>query len=67
MIADHDARTTVELDDRYVVLPQSFMDSRSEGYSQYGDRMVAEDFEYSSDKNSEWLDVEGVRALIDRS
>ena len=54
LITEHDARTTLELDDRYVVAP---------GFSDWGDsladlgsRPVAEGFRYTSDGNPEWLD-----------
>lgn len=66
MVAQEDTRTTYELSDRYVILPQyefgseRFINSR---YVEDGVK-VGVDFTYSSDNNADWLDVAGLKALI---
>ncbi len=65
MITEHDARYTLELDDRYVVLPQTFAEGHMDRYRPYGSNYVKEDFHYSSHTNKEWLDADGVRALLE--
>jgi UDP-N-acetylglucosamine 4,6-dehydratase len=66
MITEDDARTTVELDDRYIIEPQlafwSLESHRSEGA-----RSVAGDFRYSSDKNVEQLDAGAIRGLLSQA
>jgi len=54
MITEDDARHTIELPSRYVILPEfSF---RKNAFEQYEDKPKVEDrFVYSSDKNNEWL------------
>ncbi len=64
MISEDDARNTIELSDRYVVVPSlSFWNPDSlvvrEG------RKVREAFSYSSDRNSEWLDIESLARLME--
>lgn len=54
MITEDDARNTLALDDRYVICPILHDDVRAYHLST-GARPVDEDFEYSSDTNSEWL------------
>lgn len=63
MITEDDARTTLELEDRYVVEPAFALWSR-EPYPGDGAKRVEEDFRYASDTNSEWLDAEGIRAYL---
>jgi len=63
MIPADDARSTVELDDRYVILA-SFAAAAREAYLNRGAKAVAEDFQYSSDTNPERLDVRGLQALL---
>lgn len=62
MIAKEDARRTIELPDRYVILP-----SVSEwGFvPPSGARPVAEDFAYRSDTNSEWLSTAQLRNMLE--
>lgn len=65
MITQDDARATYELDDRYVIsspLPRF----SPEYWHSLGARAVPEGFEYSSGKNSEWLDSDGLVRLIGR-
>jgi UDP-N-acetylglucosamine 4,6-dehydratase len=59
MIAEGDARMTVELPDRYVI-PAS---GRGHVYHA-GQKPVPEDFEYASDSNTDWLDKESMKAIL---
>ncbi|MBF0126626.1 MAG: UDP-N-acetylglucosamine 4,6-dehydratase (inverting) [Magnetococcales bacterium] len=54
MITEDDARSTVELDDRYVIEPTAVWWSRR-SFTELGARPVVEGFRYSSDNNSQWL------------
>jgi UDP-N-acetylglucosamine 4,6-dehydratase/5-epimerase len=57
MISVDDARTTLEIEDRYVITPQfRFWDAAE--YRLDGARAVVPDFTYTSDANSQWLDAE---------
>lgn len=64
MIIEEDARTTVELEDRYVIEPGSFLFEDRERYAIHGDNFVAEDFRYASNTNTDWLTVEEIRKLL---
>ena len=66
MVPVDDARSTIELPDRYVIEPTFNWWSR-ESYTHRGAKQVAEDFTYSSDKNSEWLSGPGLRQLLNRA
>lgn len=63
LISEDEARHTVELERMFVVQPaEAFWF----GYSwQERGRRLPDGFRYSSDNNSEWLDVEGIRRLIE--
>ena len=63
MVPEDDARSTVELDDRYVVLP-SFHDRRRAEYLDMGARPVDDGFSYASDRNPEPLDARGLQELL---
>lgn len=65
MIAEDDARMTLELDDRYVICPplRNWSDSH---LLHFGARSVEDGFRYSSDRNTEWLDSDGLVGLIGR-
>ncbi|WP_019646456.1 UDP-N-acetylglucosamine 4,6-dehydratase (inverting) [Novispirillum itersonii] len=54
MLTVDDARSTYELDDRYVLLPAP-VHSDSPRLEYAGGHPVSEDFSYTSDKNHEWL------------
>lgn len=64
MITEHNAPTTIEMPDRYIIEPEwnfwERKDFKSDGYP-----LVHSDFEYSSDRNEDWLTVEGLRAILD--
>jgi UDP-N-acetylglucosamine 4,6-dehydratase len=63
MISGDDARMTTELPDRYVIEPE-FVEYPRTPFHQDGGAKVADGFSYSSDANSEWLDAEGLKALL---
>lgn len=65
MITEDDARTTIELDDRYVVFPAS-LDWSVDHLKKHNPKPVAEDFRYASNTNSEWLDGPALVAMISR-
>jgi UDP-N-acetylglucosamine 4,6-dehydratase len=64
MISQDDARSTLELEDRYIILPSfNFWDHSIE---QTAEAMpVAEDFDYSSNNNPEWLDAAVLKDITD--
>ena len=63
MVPEDDARSTVELDDRYVILPSGHQRRRAD-YLKLGARPVADGFSYASDRNPERLDARGLQALL---
>jgi len=65
MITEDDARLTLELDDRYVICPQ-FSDWSRDHLLKAGAKPVVEDFRYSSEINTEWLDAANLNGLIGR-
>ena len=66
MVPEDDARSTVELADRYVILPS--MDSRRRAeYLDGGGTTLADGFSYSSDRNPEALDARGLQELLVRA
>lgn len=64
MITQDDARNTVEMEDRYMILPAfKFWDHDTE--IPKNAKPVAEDFVYSSDNNSEWLTAEALLKMCE--
>jgi UDP-N-acetylglucosamine 4,6-dehydratase len=63
MVPEDDARATVELDDRYVILPADRAARRAH-YLDHGARPMAEGFSYASDRNPESLDARGLQRLL---
>ena len=63
MITEEDARNTLELTDRYVMLP---LDVPQEPFAHHGTNRVKEGFCYSSHTNPEWLNTVQVRAWLER-
>jgi UDP-N-acetylglucosamine 4,6-dehydratase len=63
MVPEDDARNTVELEDRYVILPP-FDWAWLDGYKNY--KRCPEGFRYSSDTNDRWLKKEQLTELLDR-
>jgi UDP-N-acetylglucosamine 4,6-dehydratase len=66
MIPEDDARSTVEFDDRYVILP-SHLPAKRAAYLALGARPMDEGFSYTSDKNPEQLDADVLKAILARS
>jgi len=66
MVPMDDGRNTIELKDRYIIEP-SFAYWTEHKLHYAGAKPVHEDFAYASDTNTEWLDMDGVRALINDS
>jgi len=62
LISEDEARNTVELDKMFVVQPAEAIWF---GYSwQAKGRALSEGFYYSSDNNTEWLDIDGIKKYI---
>jgi UDP-N-acetylglucosamine 4,6-dehydratase/5-epimerase len=63
MISIDDARRTIDIGDRYVVQPEFgwWGNAHLAGYT------LPEGFAYTSDRNDTWLDVEGLRALLEHA
>lgn len=62
LISEDEARHTVELKDMFVIQPA---EATWFGYSwQDKGKVLPEGYTYSSDNNSEWLDVEGIKKFI---
>ncbi|WP_158916371.1 UDP-N-acetylglucosamine 4,6-dehydratase (inverting) [Caulobacter sp. S45] len=66
MVPEDDARSAVELDDRYVILPSHDL-SRRDAWLEQGARGLPEGFSYTSDRNPERLDARGLQALLAQS
>jgi UDP-N-acetylglucosamine 4,6-dehydratase len=62
MISVDDARTTVDLGDRYAIEP-AFVEYTRQSFSD-ANPMAADGFSYASDTNQEWLSGEGLVALL---
>jgi UDP-N-acetylglucosamine 4,6-dehydratase len=66
MVTSDDGRNTLLFHDRYIITPsQDFW--KDEPYMTRGAVRVAEDFHYSSDGNDEWLDINGLNAMLNLS
>lgn len=63
MITRDDGRQTIALEDRYIITPQ-FRFWTGKYYVEHEAIPVAEDFDYSSDTNPEWLDEEGFQEIL---
>ena len=63
MVPEDDARSTVELSDRYVILPSHDL-ARRDAYLAQGALELPEGFSYVSDRNPERLDARGLQALL---
>ncbi len=62
MISSEDARNTIELDKYYIIMPD--VPELKEKIIHKG-KLVADNFEYHSGNNPEWLTIEQMRKLID--
>jgi UDP-N-acetylglucosamine 4,6-dehydratase len=68
MITKDDARITLEFDDHFVICPSIKFTDSDVDYSkncvcEMG-KLTPNDFEYSSDKNNEWLDAKAMLLLL---
>jgi UDP-N-acetylglucosamine 4,6-dehydratase/5-epimerase len=63
MVPEDDSRTTVEIDDRYIVLP-AFTDGPFKEWVARGARPVAPEFRYASDSNDEWLSTKELAGMV---
>ncbi|MBI4120274.1 MAG: UDP-N-acetylglucosamine 4,6-dehydratase (inverting) [Parcubacteria group bacterium] len=66
MITATDSASTFEFADYFVVVPSRKEWSEVEYLKAYGGRRCAEGFQYSSDKNDQWLSVGDLRELIQK-
>ncbi|MCB9991191.1 MAG: UDP-N-acetylglucosamine 4,6-dehydratase (inverting) [Rhodospirillales bacterium] len=63
MVTVDDGRHTLEMDDRYIIEPAfAFWDQKNGKYKNA--KPVAEDFSYTSDANTEWLDEAGLKSFL---
>lgn len=62
MISRDESRSTIELEDMFVVEPEGALFFRYD-WSQEGQR-VPDGFKYTSDNNTEWLTTEQIKSLI---
>ena len=63
MISEDDARSTVELEDRYAILAP-FLEARNQSYEKVGAKAVDGGFRYASDTNTDWLSDKDLRRLV---
>jgi UDP-N-acetylglucosamine 4,6-dehydratase len=66
MVPEDDARSTVELSDRYVILPPQYAERR-DVYLETGGKVTPEGFSYASNLNPESLDARGLQSLLGRA
>jgi UDP-N-acetylglucosamine 4,6-dehydratase len=64
LISEDEARTTVELDDMYVVQPAEALWFGRE-WEQTG-KSLPDEFRYASNNNSDWLDIAGIKAIVEQ-
>lgn len=63
MVTEDDARSTLELDDRYIIEP-SFHWWARRSFVEDGARRVSPDLRYASDTNTQWLDAARLREML---
>ena len=63
MVSADDGRSTLQLDDRYIIEP-AFAFWNRESYERSGAKSVEDGFSYASDSNDEWLDEAGLKDLL---
>ncbi len=64
LISEDEARTTIELDDKYIVQPAEEMWFGQE-WSDKGKKM-AEGFRYASNTNPEWLNIAEIQKIVEQ-
>jgi UDP-N-acetylglucosamine 4,6-dehydratase len=63
MISRDESRSTIELEDRFVVQPVGHLWFRHDWAAE--GKQVADGFKYTSDNNTEWLNDEEIRELVE--
>lgn len=66
MVPADDARQTLEMNDRYVIIP-AYLPATREAFLARGARPVPDGFAYSSDSNQERLDARGLQTMLNDS
>jgi len=66
MVPEDDARSTIELEDRYVILPDAY-GARRASYMDQGGKAPPDGFSYTSDRNPEGLNARGLQELLDHA
>ena len=67
MITQDDAKNTIDIGDRFVIMPTSyyaFNELRLEKIYKKDGKSVADNFSYTSDKNDEWISPKKLLAMI---
>ncbi len=65
LISKHDARNTIEFNNFFIIKPEIVLsDYRRDAYKNKF-KKVGLDFEYSSDKNSDWLNDGEIKKMVD--
>ena len=64
LLTEDEARTTYDYGDHFVVYPPTFQ-SQDPAKIRAGGTLVPKDFCFSSENNTNWLNVEDLRQLID--
>lgn len=64
MITPDDALNTAEYDQHFVLQPATAWWDRDRFLRETGGRPVAEDFQYSSDRNTDWLSRDGLAEIL---
>jgi UDP-N-acetylglucosamine 4,6-dehydratase/5-epimerase len=67
LIGTEDARHTIEYDNHFMILPETYIHNEA-FLKQYMEgragKKLSEDFSYGSNTNQEWLDLEALRSLL---
>jgi UDP-N-acetylglucosamine 4,6-dehydratase/5-epimerase len=61
LLSEDEARNAVERNGMYIIKPPETLWNRNQHYQ---GQPLPEGFTYTSDNNSEWLDVEGIKKYI---
>jgi len=63
LITEDDARSTYELSDRYMILPE-FWERMHRSFPNHGAKPVPTGFRFASNRNEDWLDAKRLQAMI---
>lgn len=66
LITEDDARSTYELTDRYMILPE-FWERMHKTFPNHGAKPVPAGFRFASNKNDDWLDTGRLKVMIAES